>query len=119
MPRMTVGKRSELESFWRAHSDGWRRSELNHRENCALHGLPLKRLGNWRAKLKHEVPTTAGKLLYRRGGELSHMASRQCLSLKLGGVDNLVRPDPRSYKLSVKHMGVTHVDFAAREQFSF
>jgi hypothetical protein len=70
---MTAGKRSELESFWRAHLDGWRRSDLNQREYCELHGLPLKRFGNWRAKLKHENPTSAGKLLYRRGGALSHM----------------------------------------------
>jgi hypothetical protein len=66
-------KRSELESFWRAHLDGWRRSELNQWEYCELHGLPLKRFGNWRAKLKYEEPTSAGKLLYRRGGGLSHM----------------------------------------------
>ena len=31
MPRMTAGKRSELESFWRAHLDGWRYSELNRK----------------------------------------------------------------------------------------
>ncbi len=74
MPRMTAGKRSELESFWRAHLDGWRRSNLNQREYCELHGLPLKRFGNWRAKLKHEEPTSAGKLLYRRGGGLRHMS---------------------------------------------
>ena len=49
MPRMTTAKRSELESFWRAHLDGWRRSDLNQREYCELHGLPLKRFGNWRA----------------------------------------------------------------------
>ena len=73
MPRMKAAKRSELESFWRAHLDGWRRSELNQREYCELHGLPLKRFGNWRAKLKHEEPASMGKLLYRRGGGLSHM----------------------------------------------
>ncbi len=75
MPRMTAGKRLELESFWRAHLEGWRRSDLNQREYCELHGLPLKRFGNWRAKLKHEEPTSAGKLLYRRGGGLRHMSS--------------------------------------------
>ena len=75
MPRMTAGKRAELESFWRAHLDGWRHSLLNQREYCELHGLPLKRFGNWRATLKHEEPTSAGKLLYRRGGGLSHMTS--------------------------------------------
>jgi hypothetical protein len=68
--RLTAAKRSELESFWRAHLDGWRRSDLNQREYCELHGLPLKRFGNWRAKLKHEEPASAGKLLYRRGGGL-------------------------------------------------
>ena len=59
MPRITAGKRTELESFWRAHLDGWRRSDLNQREYCELHGLPLKRFGNWRATLKHEEPASA------------------------------------------------------------
>ena len=62
MPRMTAGKRTELESFWRAHLDGWRRSDLIQREYCELHGLPLKRFGNWRAKHKHEDPAPTGKL---------------------------------------------------------
>jgi transposase len=48
---------------------------LNQREYCELHGLPLKRFGNWRAKLKHEESASAGKLLYRRGGGLSHMSN--------------------------------------------
>ena len=74
MPRMKAGKRSELESFWRAHLAGWRRSGLNQREYCELHGLPLKRFGNWRATLRHEEPAGAGKLLYRRGGGLKHMS---------------------------------------------
>jgi len=43
---MTAGKRTELESFWKAHLESWRRSELNQREYCEQHGLPLKRLGN-------------------------------------------------------------------------
>jgi len=73
VPSMTAGERSELESFWRTHLVGWRRSDLNQRECCELHGLPLKRFGNWRAKLKHEEPTSAGKWLYCRGGTLSHM----------------------------------------------
>ena len=60
MPRMTASKGLELESFWWAHLDGWRRSELNQREYCELHGLPLKRFGNWRAKFKHEDPAPTG-----------------------------------------------------------
>jgi len=74
MARSTAAKRLELESFWRSHLEGWRRSDLNQREYCELHGLPLKRFGNWRAKLKHEEPASAGKLLYRRGGGLRHMS---------------------------------------------
>jgi hypothetical protein len=31
-----------------------RRSELNQREYCELHGLPLKRFGNWRANVVHD-----------------------------------------------------------------
>ena len=74
MPRMRAAKRTELESFWRAHLDGWRRSDLNQREYCELHGLPLKRFGNWRATLRHEEPAPTGKVLYRRGGGLRHMS---------------------------------------------
>ena len=69
MPRLKAAKRSKLESFWRAHLDGWRRSGLNQREYCEAHGLSLKRFGNWRAKLRHEDPAPTGKLLYRRGGK--------------------------------------------------
>ena len=54
MPRMTASRSLELETFWRGHLDGWRRSDLNQREYCELHELPLKRFGNWRATLKHE-----------------------------------------------------------------
>ena len=63
MPRLSTSKRAELEAFWRAHLDGWRRSDLNQRQYCELHGLPLKRFGNWRAKLKGEEPVVSGKLL--------------------------------------------------------
>ncbi len=63
--------RTELESFWRAHLEGWRRSDLNQREYCELHGLPLKRFGNWRAKLNHEDDVPGQKLLWRRGGGLN------------------------------------------------
>lgn len=73
MPRMRAAKHTELEAFWRSHLDGWRNSELNQREYCELHGLPLKRFGNWRAKFKHEDDVPPRKLLWRRGGRLSHM----------------------------------------------
>jgi len=74
MARLTTAKHLELESFWRSHLESWRRSDLNQREYCELHGLPLKRFGNWRANLKHEEPASVGKLLYRRGGGLRHMS---------------------------------------------
>ncbi|MBR2536528.1 MAG: hypothetical protein IKE66_10695 [Hyphomicrobium sp.] len=47
-------RRLTLEAFWRAHLKGWRDSNLNQREYCELHGLPLKRFGNWRAEFKYE-----------------------------------------------------------------
>ena len=84
MPRMTASKSLELESFWRAHLDGWRRSDLNQREYCELHGLPLKRFGNWRATLRHEEPASAGKLLYRRGGGLKHMSKHMLKEIPSG-----------------------------------
>ncbi len=84
MPRLKADKRSELESFWRAHLDGWRRSDLNQREYCEAHGLPLKRFGNWRAKFRHEDPAPTGKLLYRRGGKPSHMINHMTKEIKPG-----------------------------------
>ncbi|MEE9481146.1 MAG: hypothetical protein V3V34_11485 [Kiloniellales bacterium] len=84
MPRLKAVKRSELESFWRAHLDGWRRSDLNQREYCEAHGLPLKRFGDWRAQFKHEDPAPAGKLLYRRGGKPSHMINHMTKEIEPG-----------------------------------
>ena len=86
MPRRTASRSLELETFWRGHLDGWRRSDLNQREYCELHELPLKRFGNWRATLKHEEPTGAGKLLYRLGGGLKHMGTSKnnATDVKLG-----------------------------------
>lgn len=72
MSRWPADYRLELEAFWRSHHEAWRRSELNQREYCEANGLPLKRFGNWRSKFKTE-PEVTGKLLYRRGGGLSHM----------------------------------------------
>lgn len=75
MPRMKDAKRAELEAFWRSHLEGWAASNLNQREYCEQHGLPLKRFGNWRDKFRCEVPGPVRRLLYRRGGDLGHMAS--------------------------------------------
>jgi transposase-like protein len=82
--------RIELEAFWRSHHEAWRRSDLNQREYCEAHGLPLKRFGNWRAKFKAE-PEVAGKLLWRRGGALRPMSKwARHMSNEVGPP----RPDP-------------------------
>lgn len=74
MARVSAEKRAELEGFWRSHHEGWKNSPLNQREYCELHGLPLKRFGNWRDQFKVEDEVRQAGVLYRRGG-LSHMTS--------------------------------------------
>ena len=49
------------EAFWRAHHEAWKRSDLNQREYCEAHGLPLKAFGNWRAKFKARAAATAAQ----------------------------------------------------------
>lgn len=68
-PRQRYG-----ESFWRAHHEAWKRSDLNQRQYCEVQGIPLKAFGNWRAKFKAEPQPPGRKLLYRRRG-LSHTLS--------------------------------------------
>lgn len=95
MARLNAQKRSELEAFWRSHLEGWQRSRLNQREYCELHGLPLKRFGNWRAKLKDDGLVPKGKLLYRRGGSPGHMASHMA-GKEIGPVSPGYLPSGRS-----------------------
>lgn len=47
---------------------------MNQREYCELHGLPLKRIGNWRAQFKVEETAVQANLLWRRGGGLRHVS---------------------------------------------
>lgn len=75
MPRMKDTKRAELEAFWRSHLERWAASDLNQREYCEAHGLPLKRFGNWRARFRDEMSRTVPRLLWRRGGGLDPSAS--------------------------------------------
>lgn len=66
------------EAFWRAHHEAWKRSDLNQREYCGAHGIPLKAFGNWRARFRAQPQPSERKLLYRRGGlsyRLSHTLS--------------------------------------------
>ena len=68
------------ETFWRAHHEAWKRSDLNQREYCEVQGISLKAFGNWRAKFKAEPEAPQRKLLYRRGGvshSLSHTLSHR------------------------------------------
>jgi transposase-like protein len=90
MSRWPADYRIELEAFWRSHHEAWRRSDLNQREYCEAHGLPLKRFGNWRAKFKAE-PEVPEKLLYRRGGPPRPMSKwARHMSNEVGPP----RPDP-------------------------
>ncbi len=105
MARLTASRRTELESFWRAHLEGWQRIDLNQREYFALHGLPLKRFGNLRAKLKHEAPATAGKLLWRRGGPLRHMSEhrrKEVLSVASSSIPSLQSLGRRTFNQADK-----------------
>ena len=72
----------------------------------------MKRFGNWRAKLKHEEPASAGKLLYRRGGPNFTPKSDRLLGGYLGIVGllsyctNLMRATRRvvpSFTLAAAH----------------
>lgn len=94
MARVSAQKRAELESFWRAHHEGWRASALNQREYCELHGLPLKRFGNWRAQFKGEEAVAKANLLWRRGGRLRHMSRHMS--------DREIEPSSTGYVLSAR-----------------
>jgi len=61
-------------SFWRAHHEAWKRSDLNQREYCEAHRLPQKGFENWRQIFRREPEPPPPKLLHRRGG-LSHTLS--------------------------------------------
>lgn len=54
------------EAFWRAHHEAWKRSDLNQRQYCEVHGLPQKAFENWRQKFRAEPQPFERRLLYRR-----------------------------------------------------
>jgi hypothetical protein len=62
----TEGGDAQDESFWRAHHEAWKRSDLNQRQYCEAERIPLKAFGNWRAVFKAEPQPPERKLLYRR-----------------------------------------------------
>ncbi|WP_323800446.1 IS66 family insertion sequence element accessory protein TnpA [Parasphingorhabdus sp.] len=96
MARVSAEKRAELEGFWRYHHEGWQRSDLNQQEYCELHGLPLKRFGNWRAQFKDEEAAVQENLLWRRGGGLRHMSGHMS--------DREIAPDSTGYVPSARVM---------------
>ena len=107
MPKLSPEKWAELEGFWRHHHDGWTSSELNQREYCELHGLPLKRFGNWRDRFKAEQEVRQAGLLYRRGGlghMSGHLSDRENAPLSTGYVPS-ARSTPegrRNFRISDK-----------------
>ena len=66
MAKMSGSWRRQGEAFWRAHHEAWKRSDLNQREYCEAHAIPLKAFGNWRERFKAEPQLAERKLLYRR-----------------------------------------------------
>lgn len=75
MPRRIEGWKRHGEAFWRVHHEAWKRSDLNQREYCEAHSLPLKAFSDWRCKFRKEPESPQRKLLYRRG-ELNRTLSR-------------------------------------------
>src|SRR5438552_949230 len=67
MGRLRTADREVMRTFWRAHMEGWKRSDLNQREYCEVHGLSLKNFGNWRAQLTYEDTTLDRKVRWRPG----------------------------------------------------
>ena len=60
--------RRQDDSYWRAHHEAWKRSDLNQRQYCEAERIPLKAFGNWRALSKAEPQPPERRLLYRRRG---------------------------------------------------
>lgn len=83
-----MGTAEEREAFWWSQHEGWRRSDLNQREYCEAHGLPLKCFGNWRSKFQAE-PEVPEKLLYRRGGRPSHMTRHMTVPMTSGPASSM------------------------------
>lgn len=62
-----------------AQIEGRRISNSNQREYCKAHGLPLERVGNRRAKFKHEDAGPTGQQLCFRSGGSGHKNTRHFL----------------------------------------
>ena len=86
------------EAFWRAHHEAWKRSDLNQREYCEVHGLTRKGFENWRAKFKAEPQPQVRKQLYRRGGlshRLSHTVGHSASHMTNDGLPRPIVPSAR------------------------
>ncbi len=75
MGRAKTSDQEGLRTFWRAHMDGWCRSDLNQREYFEANGLSLKNFGNWRAQLNYEDTVTDRKARWRRCAKLGPMTN--------------------------------------------
>ena len=90
------------ESFWRAHHEAWKRSDLNQRQYCEAEGIPLKAFGNWRTIFKAEPQPPERKLLWRRRG-LSHTLSHSLSHTVSHSLKHGAYPSPRSRKARSFH----------------
>jgi hypothetical protein len=80
------------EAFWRTHHEAWKRSDLNQREYCEVHGLPQKAFENWRQKFRAEPQPPERRLLYRRR-PLSHTLSHPFSHTLSHGTYPSLRPE--------------------------
>lgn len=55
----------ERVSFWRQHIDGWKKSDLNQRAYCVVHGLSRRTFQNWRLRFKADDAAAERKLRWR------------------------------------------------------
>lgn len=55
----------ERVSFWRQHIEGWKKSDLNQRAYCVVHGLSRRTFQNWRLRLKADDAAAERKLRWR------------------------------------------------------
>ena len=94
MTHLPPRKRMDLRDFWFRHLLAWQNSDMNQREYCEAHKLPLKRFGNWRATLRAVMPPPPRRLLYRRSVILSHMTDTMTNRESQGLTPGYLPPPP-------------------------
>jgi hypothetical protein len=77
-----------------AQHDAWKRSDLNQRQYCEVHGLPQKAFENWRQKFRAEPQPLERRLLYRRRPLSPVLSPRLVLHLVWGLMGNVISQVP-------------------------